>query len=88
MDVTQSTYLIPGGDEGKWPWLMSHLVPISVQGSTIIFVNKKQGVDALADNLKRHGFPLVAALHGDMHQQTRDAAVRDFKTGKVFNGLL
>ena len=48
--------------------------------NAIIFCNRKVDVQALYRSLSRHGFS-VAALHGDMDQSARTAALEAFRGG-------
>ena len=48
--------------------------------NAIIFCNRKIDVQALYKSLSRHGFN-VAALHGDMDQRSRMAALEAFRNG-------
>jgi superfamily II DNA/RNA helicase len=50
--------------------------------NAIIFCNRKRDVATLFRSLKRHGFP-VQALHGDMDQPARMAALDQFRKGEV-----
>ena len=50
--------------------------------NAIIFCNRKTEVALLHKSLEKHGF-LAAALHGDLDQRARMAALDSFKTGKV-----
>ncbi len=50
--------------------------------NAIIFCNRKREVGVLHRSLVRHGFSAVA-LHGDMDQHARMAALEQFKTGEV-----
>ncbi|OZJ04808.1 hypothetical protein BZG36_02351 [Bifiguratus adelaidae] len=79
-DITQSIEVLPD-DTYKWDWLMSHLVPFTLEGSVIIFISRKEGVDELAKNLQNNGFE-CGALHGDLMQHERDKVLRDFKQNK------
>src|SRR5439155_12889965 len=56
----------------------------SVDGfkNAIIFCNRKSEVATLHRSLKRHGFN-AAALHGDMDQPARTAALDSFRRGDV-----
>ena len=49
--------------------------------SALIFCNRKRDVDILKRSLDRHGFD-VAALHGDLAQETRTATLDSFRDGK------
>jgi superfamily II DNA/RNA helicase len=46
-------------------------------GLTLVFLNTKRAVDALAPKLRAQGVPAVT-MHGDMTQQAREAALRRF----------
>ena len=48
--------------------------------NAIIFCNRKRDVHTLYRSLERHGFN-VAALHGDLDQRARMAALEGFRTG-------
>ena len=50
--------------------------------NAIIFCNRKREVAVLHRSLQRHGFN-AAALHGDMDQHARTAALDSFRTGNV-----
>jgi superfamily II DNA/RNA helicase len=50
--------------------------------NAIVFCNRKRDVATLFRSLKRHGFP-VQALHGDMDQPARMAALDQFRKGEV-----
>jgi superfamily II DNA/RNA helicase len=50
--------------------------------NAIIFCNRKTEVAILHRSLQRHGFS-VAALHGDMDQRARTAALDSFRNGTV-----
>ena len=50
--------------------------------NAVIFCNRKRDISTLLSSLKRHEFN-AAALHGDMTQSARLAALSDFKEGRV-----
>ena len=50
--------------------------------NAIIFCNRKRDVATLHRSLLRHGFS-VQALHGDMDQPARTAALEQFRKGEV-----
>ena len=50
--------------------------------NAIIFCNRKREVAALHRSLVRHGFSAIA-LHGDMDQSARTAALEQFRKGEV-----
>ncbi|KUL96246.1 DEAD/DEAH box helicase [Bosea sp. WAO] len=49
--------------------------------NAIVFCNRKRDVATLHKSLQKHGFPAVA-LHGDMDQYARMAALESFRTGE------
>lgn len=49
--------------------------------NAIVFCNRKRDVATLHKSLQKHGFPAVA-LHGDMDQYARMAALDSFRTGE------
>ncbi|NVN86132.1 MAG: DEAD/DEAH box helicase [Rhodopseudomonas sp.] len=50
--------------------------------NAIIFCNRKREVALLAKSLQKHGFS-VGALHGDMEQSARTAALEAFRKGEL-----
>jgi len=50
--------------------------------ATLVFVRTKRGADRLVTKLARHGVK-AAAMHGDMSQNARQRALRQFDSGKV-----
>jgi superfamily II DNA/RNA helicase len=50
--------------------------------NAIIFCNRKREVALLAKSLQKHGFS-VGALHGDMEQSARTAALEAFRRGEL-----
>ncbi len=50
--------------------------------NAVIFCNRKRDISTLLSSLQRHEFSAVA-LHGDMTQSSRLAALDQFKTGKI-----
>lgn len=50
--------------------------------NAVIFCNRKRDISTLLSSLKRHGFD-AAALHGDMTQSARLAALDEFKNGQT-----
>ncbi|CAG8633989.1 11606_t:CDS:10 [Paraglomus brasilianum] len=79
-DITQVIEIVP--DDGyKWGWLMAHLVSLCLEGSVLIFVSRKGGVDELSMNIKENGYK-CGALHGDMLQYERDKVLREYKNNE------
>ncbi|HEY7148769.1 MAG TPA: DEAD/DEAH box helicase [Gaiellaceae bacterium] len=50
--------------------------------STLVFVRTKRGAERLATKLARHGVKALT-MHGDMSQNARQRALRQFESGKV-----
>ena len=50
--------------------------------NAVIFCNRKRDISTLLSSMKRHGF-LATALHGDMTQSARLAALDEFKNGQI-----
>ncbi|WP_406853560.1 DEAD/DEAH box helicase [Alsobacter sp. KACC 23698] len=50
--------------------------------NAIIFCNRKRDVQVVYRSLERHGFS-VAALHGDLDQRARMAALESFRNGSI-----
>ncbi|MET1000853.1 MAG: DEAD/DEAH box helicase [Acidimicrobiia bacterium] len=47
---------------------------------TLVFVRTKRGADRLVSQLKREGV-IAGAIHGDLRQSAREAALKDFQGG-------
>jgi ATP-dependent RNA helicase DeaD/ATP-dependent RNA helicase RhlE len=50
--------------------------------STLVFVRTKRGAERLVTKLARHGVK-ASAMHGDMCQNARQRALRQFESGKI-----
>ena len=50
--------------------------------NAVIFCNRKRDISTLLSSMKRHGFS-ATALHGDMTQSARLAALDEFKNGQI-----
>ena len=50
--------------------------------NAVIFCNRKRDISTLLSSMKRHGF-IATALHGDMTQSARLAALDEFKNGQI-----
>ncbi|CAO3612041.1 unnamed protein product [Cunninghamella echinulata] len=80
-DITQEVVVLD--DESlKWDWLLRNITSYCIDGSVIIFVSRKDGVDLLTNNIKGAGFQ-AGALHGDMMQVERENVLRDFRANKI-----
>lgn len=62
--------------------MVARLLQAEGRGKTIIFTQTKRSAAKLADELIDRGFN-AGSLHGDLGQGAREAALRDFRSGKV-----
>lgn len=77
--VAQYYYEVPLGNKKD---ALSLLLQVHDPKLAIIFCNTKKMVDELSMYLTGNGFH-VAALHGDMKQESRTAVMQAFKSGKT-----
>jgi len=59
-----------------------HTILQKIQGSVIIFLDTKRGVDSLSDFLNDSNYNTIA-IHGDKDQQKRQEAIERFSSGDV-----
>lgn len=78
--IEQDFYKI--SDEGERDVAVRLLLLKHRPDSTVIFCNTKRHVKDLTQELKRHGFS-VLALHGDLEQKERDQALVRFANNSV-----
>lgn len=77
--VEQRLYYVD--KENKKALLMDLLKKREMQ-SVLVFARTKHGADRIARDLTKQGFK-TAAIHGDKSQNARQAALNDFKLGKI-----
>jgi superfamily II DNA/RNA helicase len=79
-----SQFQVPGGREAhqKREVLRQLLRDAKDLNNAIIFCNRKREVAVVYKSLQKHGFA-VGALHGDMDQPARMAALEQFRKGEV-----
>lgn len=77
--VNQLMYYVPIKRKME---LCLHLLRNTIKGNIIIFRRTKFGVDKLGQVLLKNNYK-VATLHGDNSQAARQAALDEFKAGKV-----
>ncbi|NNM71800.1 DEAD/DEAH box helicase [Enterovirga aerilata] len=80
--ITQRLVATPADPADKRQRLRELIRTASDFKNAIIFCNRKRDVAVLHRSLQRHGFN-AAALHGDMDQRARMAALDSFRTGAV-----
>lgn len=68
-------------DDGQKPRILCDILR-KLQGSAIIFMDTKKGVDELAYNLNNEHFSVVS-IHGDRNQFQRQYAITNFASGKI-----
>jgi ATP-dependent RNA helicase RhlE len=72
-------HFVPVTTDTKVETLVEHL---RGSYSTLVFVRTKRGAERLVTKLARHGVK-AAAMHGDMSQNARQRALRQFESGKT-----
>ena len=77
--INQIVEMVRGSDKRS---LLMDLLHSVEKGLTVVFVETKRGADSLEDWLSRNNFP-ATSIHGDRTQQEREAALRDFKSGRA-----
>ncbi len=82
--VGVSQFQVPGGREAhdKRDILRRLLRDAKDLQNAIIFCNRKREVAVVYKSLQKHGFS-VGALHGDMDQSARTAALDQFRKGEI-----
>jgi len=80
--ITQSQVAVGRNDWQKRDVLRTLLREAEDLKNAIIFCNRKREVAQLAKSLQKHGFA-VGALHGDMEQSARLAALDQFRKGEL-----
>jgi superfamily II DNA/RNA helicase len=80
--ITQSQVAVGREDFKKREALRALLREATDLQNAIIFCNRKREVALLAKSLQKHGFS-VGALHGDMEQSARLAALDQFRKGEL-----
>lgn len=80
--ITQSQVAVSRNDWQKREVLRTLLREAEDLKNAIIFCNRKREVAQLAKSLQKHGFA-VGALHGDMEQSARLAALDQFRKGEL-----
>jgi superfamily II DNA/RNA helicase len=83
-NVGVSQFRVPAGREAhdKRETLRQLLRDAKDLNNAIIFCNRKREVAVLYKSLQKHGFS-VGALHGDMDQSARTAALDQFRKGEI-----
>ncbi len=80
--ITQRLYATGSDGEDKRERLRDLIRSAPDFKNAIIFCNRKTEVATLHKSLLKHGF-VAAALHGDLDQRARMAALDSFRTGEV-----
>ena len=82
--VTVTQLQVPSGREAHQKReVLRHLLREAKDlNNAIIFCNRKREVAVLYKSLQKHGFS-VGALHGDMDQSARTAALDQFRKGEI-----
>ncbi|MBO9591511.1 MAG: DEAD/DEAH box helicase [Niabella sp.] len=77
--IQQSVYHT---EKSAKPALLLHVLKDFAAESTLVFARTKYGADKIAKGLNRAGIS-AAAIHGNKSQNARQAALGNFKTGKI-----
>lgn len=86
-NVSQKIWILPD-DGAKWGWLSSNLATFLGDGKVLVFVGNRAGCDELSGSINRllggsQTAPKCLSIHGERTQQSRDDAIRQFKSGAV-----
>jgi ATP-dependent RNA helicase DeaD len=82
-EIQQYCYMVENSDKFKF---LNNIIYIERPESAIIFLNTKDGVDKLENNMKKKGYS-CRAIHGGMEQDDRLSVMKAFKKGE-FNYLI
>lgn len=77
--ITQKIYMV---DRSHKASLLKNILKQEDVKHALVFSQTKHGANKIVDFLKTHGIK-VAAIHGNKSQGAREAALSDFKSGKV-----
>ncbi|MDZ4667058.1 MAG: DEAD/DEAH box helicase [bacterium] len=77
--IQQSLYYVSKGDKKR---LLIHLLETEKMNSVLVFTRTKHGADRVVKDLDKAGIR-AAAIHGNKSQNARQAALGDFKSGKI-----
>jgi len=79
LDISQTVISVPGDDKQE---KLFNILLNSGTDRTLIFVELKRVADYLACLLSQNNFP-TTSISGDRTQQEREAALRDFRSGRA-----
>ncbi len=77
--IVQSLYYVAKSDKKR---LLIHLLQTEKINSVLVFTRTKHGADRVVKDLDKAGIK-AAAIHGNKSQNARQAALSDFKSGKI-----
>jgi ATP-dependent RNA helicase RhlE len=77
--IQQSLYYVSKSDKKR---LLIHLLETEKMKSVLVFTRTKHGADRVVKDLEKAGIR-AAAIHGNKSQNARQAALGDFKSGKI-----
>ena len=75
--VAQIVDVVDDGDDARIEWLTRRVPSFVDDGEVLVFVSRKRAAEATAERLRAVGVR-CGALHGDMDQASRSAALRAF----------
>ncbi len=77
--IVQSLFYVSKSDKKR---LLIHLLETEKMNSVLVFTRTKHGADRVVKDLDKAGIK-AAAIHGNKSQNARQAALSDFKSGKI-----
>ncbi len=77
--IGQSIYFVDKGNKTK---LLAYLIEEKKMEQVLVFSRTKHGANRIAQDLSKRGIK-AAAIHGNKSQTARQAALADFKAGKL-----
>ncbi|RFC55950.1 DEAD/DEAH box helicase [Brumimicrobium aurantiacum] len=77
--VEQGVYFVSKGNKIQ---LLSHLIKEGSQEAVLVFSRTKHGANKIVKKLEKEGIG-AKAIHGNKSQPQREAALNDFKEGKI-----
>ena len=80
--VAQTVDVVEEGDDARIEWLTRRVPSFVDDGEVLVFVSRKHAAETAAERLRAAGVR-CAALHGDMDQASRSAALRAFAKGET-----
>lgn len=81
LDGIKQFYISMEKDEQKFPTLLQLYKNMAI-AQCMVFTNRKERVQELADKLREHKF-VVSSIHGEMEMQDRVNIMKEFRSGST-----